>query len=104
MQLLSLCFYHVLCVQYLHGWELAALLSPPSQDRDSRLPPATCAHRDNHWFPFQLAFCLEGRRKWISRDLWSKETKQPECPAAPYRHLPLWKEDDKEELFTSVKS
>lgn len=78
MQLLSLCLYHcVLCVQYPHGWVLAPFFSLPSHDRDSRPSPYSCAHRDKHWFPFQLAFCLEARWKCIGRDLWSKQTKQP---------------------------
>lgn len=79
MQLLSLCFcLCVLCVQYLHGWVLAPLLSLPSQDRDSRPHLSSCAHGDKHRFLFQLAFCLKARWKCISTDIWSKQTKQPE--------------------------
>lgn len=77
MQLLSLC-QCVLCEQYPHGWVLAASLYLPSQNRDTRPPTGSCSFRDEHWLPFQLAFCLEARWKCISRDLWSKQKKQPE--------------------------
>lgn len=91
MQLLSFCFYLcVLCVQLpiWLGIGTIALPSCPSQDRDSRPPPGSSAHRDKHWFPLQLAFCLEAKWKCISRDLWSKQTKQPvlQIPVGIFPH------------------
>lgn len=81
---LSLCFYHcALYVQHPHCWVLAPLLFLPNRDSASRTATGSCALRARYWFQFQFAFCLEARWRCISRDTWSKQTKQPES------HKPL---------------
>lgn len=106
MQLLSFCFYLcVLCVQLpiWLGIGTIALPSCPSQDRDSRPPPGSSAHRDKHWFPLQLAFCLEAKWKCISRDLWSKQTKQPVLQI-PVGIFPHGKRETRETRETALRA